>query len=337
MKYHNYTSEEFAADEFFQQWILQPDINSNTYWENWLRQHPEKREAIEEARQIILMFGYQEEGLPYQRIFHMRKTIFEQVNFGKKTKHFGYRRKIAAIFVGLALALTMILMVWEFKGTKTYSTGYGEIQEFILPDSSVITLNANSTLSFKDFWSETGIREVWIGGEAFFKISRLDTLHIAKALKNHKAFIVHTENMDIEVLGTQFNVHTREKTSITLSSGEIALKLHKTPEKPMILLPGDKVTYDPAKDKLTKNQVKPEKYSAWRFQKLVFDKVTLREVAGTIKELYDISVKFEDPDLQEREFVGSVPSDNIEALIEAISRLYGVNAIRRGDTIIFQK
>jgi ferric-dicitrate binding protein FerR (iron transport regulator) len=245
---------------------------------------------------------------------------------------------VAAVLAGLGITLTLVLFISRFNDKVTYATGYGEVREVMLPDSSMITLNANSVLTYEDFWAENNTREVWIQGEAFFKISQMDTLYVPPDLKQYKSFIVHTDEMDVKVLGTQFNVQTRrEKTSVTLNSGKVALRLHKSKEKePLILLPGDNVTYDQSLQILTRSQVEPEKYSAWRFGKIIFDKVSLYEVALKIEDQYGVKVIFTDPQIAQQEFVGSVPSDNVDALITSISRLYHLEVVKKGNTIIFQ-
>lgn len=339
MKYHKYSTEEFIADDFFQQWVLEPDQKSTTFWENWLQQHPEKQETISEAREIVLMLGSNVKRLPHERIAPLRQTLMNQLDEPSKTRNIWQWGKVAAVLAGLAATVTLVLLIARFNNTVTYSTGNGEIREIMLPDSSIITLNANSELTYEDFWSEEGMREVRIKGEAFFKISQMDTLQLPADLKRYRSFVVHTDEMDVKVLGTQFNVQTRrEKTSVILNSGKVALELRNANEKePLILMPGDEVVYDQNSQKITKRQVEAEKYSAWRFGKLFFDQTPLQEVALTIEDYYGIKVLFSDQNIAQQEFAGSVPSNNLNGLITSISRLYNLKVVKKGNTIIFQK
>jgi transmembrane sensor len=52
--YSNYTVIDFVRDEFFQDWIMRPDQATNSFWEHWLRTHPEKTACVKEAENIIL-------------------------------------------------------------------------------------------------------------------------------------------------------------------------------------------------------------------------------------------------------------------------------------------
>lgn len=337
MNYQSYTSEDFVADEFFQQWVLQSTPESIAFWNQWMVQHPEQAETIEEAREVVLMLGFKEGYLPHKRVQLLRKNIFEQIG-KKKHRRIWYWRGVAAVIVLFILAISAIIISRDWGQKVIYATNYGEQKEFVLPDSSVIILNANSEFFYKDFWSAQGAREVWIQGEAFFKISQIDTVALENRLKTYKPFIVHTDGMDIEVLGTQFNVQARKrKTSVTLNSGKVALRVHKPEgEENITMLPGEKITYESAGKKIIKSRVEPEDDTAWRYKKLVFDKTPLHEVAAVIEDYYGIHFVFEDRLLKDREYMGSVSLDNIDAFITAIGRVYSLEAEHKGDTVIFK-
>ena len=338
MKYDTFTTEELVADEFFQQWVLQPNKSNTAFWENWVQQHPEKQETVREAQEIVLLLGYRDKKLPRERVAQLRHTIFRQLDRPPKHRSFGYWARIAAGVAGLALTLGALVWLTHTFNTVTYATEYGEVREVLLPDSSVISLNANSILSYRDFWSDSGAREVWIEGEAFFKISQMDTLRLEEALKRYRSFVVHTDELDIVVLGTQFNVYTRrKKTSVTLTSGKIAIELHEAEEKTVTLLPGDWVSYDQTSHQFTKGTVALDAYVAGQFDKLTFDQIPLKEVAQIVEDYYGIRIQFENQQLAEQEFVGSVPSDNVEALITAIAELYDLTVVREGNVILFKE
>jgi len=120
-------------------------------------------------------------------------------------------------------AAAVILGVVSLVGSKlvqnsnmTISADFGEIVVVELPDNSVVNLNANSTLIYPRYWDMQAVRQVELEGEAFFQVSK-DTV-------NHKKFVVRTRDLNIEVLGTEFNVNTRDKSSkVILESGSVKL------------------------------------------------------------------------------------------------------------------
>src|SRR5690606_18122735 len=150
------------------------------------------------------------------------KRIWENVEVASQT-HERQRKfitqqnwyRIAAVFAGLLLVSALLLWVYRTSDT-TYTTAFGEVKTILLPDSSEIILNANSTLSYATHWNKSKAREVFLSGEAFFKVQE------KPVASGYAKFVVHTGNLDIEVLGTQFNVHhRRNKTQVVLNSGKV--------------------------------------------------------------------------------------------------------------------
>ena len=100
--------------------------------------------------------------------------------------------KIAAILV---LLIAGYLFVSNLETTVT--TDIAEKKSFELPDNSIVELNANSNLHYKKRnWNEN--RKLRLSGEAFFKVNKGST------------FEVETSQGTVQVLGTQFNVFSRD-------------------------------------------------------------------------------------------------------------------------------
>src|SRR5579872_616700 len=126
----------------------------------------------------------------------------------------GHRRvvRLTRVLV-VAASLTAIAFGIWWIGARTghlqYSeirTGYGEIKSVLLPDSSVVTLNANSTMRIPEQWTEASGRQVWLEGEAYFQVQ--------KKPATAEKFVVHTKEVDVEVLGTKFNVNARRERAV---------------------------------------------------------------------------------------------------------------------------
>src|SRR5690606_20669842 len=76
MKYTEYDIDDFLLDEFFIQWVKQPNENNRHFWEKWLEQHPEKREVVMQAVSIISSVHYQEKPLMGDRLY---VEVFENI------------------------------------------------------------------------------------------------------------------------------------------------------------------------------------------------------------------------------------------------------------------
>ena len=220
----------------------------------------------------------------------------------------------------------------------SYVTPYGEKQTFVLPDGSEVTLKANSRLRHRRDWPLDQDREVWLSGEAFF--------HVRKQVRRDQngsrsaAFVVHaTEAVDVAVLGTEFNVSTRdEETEVVLKSGSVRVEV-KDEEQPKALLmePGDLVAVAHGKGTLTRQQIDPQAAVVWQDNLLIFNEVTLADVAEKIRYAYGVEIIFRDGTLAQRRFKGFVPTDSLDVLLEAFVELYGLRIEQTGDQLIFSE
>jgi len=138
-----------------------------------------------------------------------------------------------------------------------HTTHHGEKQKIILPDGSRVFLNSNSTLAYNHDWKDSEKRKVRLSGEAFFQVRE-------KAHKGRKVkFVVMTKNIEVEVVGTEFDVNTRnEQTQVFLNSGRVNLKI---PEKQQTvpMHPGEIMEYDPATGRLINRKSGQSSLISW--------------------------------------------------------------------------
>ena len=209
---------------------------------------------------------------------------------------------------------------------KTYSAQNGMIRSLTLQDGSKVTLNANSSIKVpRDFVGHES-REVWIKGEAFFEVTRKSNL---------MKFIVHTDNVDVEVLGTKFNINNRRgKTEVMLSEGKV--KLVAKNRKPLIMKPGEQVSISDKQNHFQKQVARPEKYKAWQYNKLVFENTPLAEVAQIIQDYYGVKVIVSDSLLARRQFSGTLPNNDMDVILLALSTAYKIEIEHKEDRIILK-
>jgi transmembrane sensor len=209
---------------------------------------------------------------------------------------------------------------------KTYTAGKGMIRSVTLDDGSTVTLNANSSIRvLRDFMDHAN-REAWINGEAFFEVEKRS---------DQMKFIVHTGNFDVEVLGTKFNINNRRgKTEVILAEGK--LRLVSEDKKPLIMKPGEKVTLSDDNGHYRKRIVNLRKYEAWRNNMLVFENTPLAEVAQIIRDYYGIKVSLCDSLLATRKFTGTLPINDLDLILQALSTAHNIEFERKGDSVILR-
>ena len=214
----------------------------------------------------------------------------------------------------------------NFKYDRLYATNYSEVASYVLPDGTEVSLNANSTLELLGDWETDPQREVRLKGEAFFKVKKKE--------ETQAKFIVRTEDPDIEVLGTQFNVNTREgRTLVMLEEGKIKLTSKESKQGSKIMKPGQLADYQPSR-KMIISDIDPTKYRRWLKGYFSVDDLSLAEVITEVERIYGLEVQLEDVKTQGKGLVtGVLPIQNIDELILTFETLYNVTITRKDGTL----
>lgn len=253
------------------------------------------------------------------------------------------RERRLSRYVWLAAASFVLLLgTWMFRPVLLYQTvrtGFGEVRTLALPDGSVVTLNANSSLQYARFgfgadWptplnSLQPTRETLLTGEAEFDV---------RHLPNHQRFVVRTaRGLRVTVLGTQFTVLSRtRKTQVALRSGRVQLTLpEKATQPPLLMRPGDLVTLEPTGRLTRRHTLQPERLADWKQRRFTFEKTSLAEVALLLEETYGLRVTIEDPALASRTISGSFQARNADELISLMAELLEINYARDNDHVTF--
>jgi ferric-dicitrate binding protein FerR (iron transport regulator) len=237
----------------------------------------------------------------------------------------------AAIFLGLCVSGFFGWQLFTAHKHIQYYTEFGETKTLLLPDKTQVTLNGNTRLSYREKWYGQEDREVWLNGEAYFSVT--------KSIEKDKAkFVVHTENLDVEVLGTQFNISNwKNSTQIVLNEGEVKVNQKKELKAaPMIMKPGELLKFCNTQHTIIKKIVNPQMYSSWKFKKMVFEETSVREIAERIELTYGYQVKFNDQALAGRKLTGTIPSDNIDVLLLTLSKLFSLNIQKEKNQILIK-
>lgn len=248
---------------------------------------------------------------------------------------------------GYAVAAAMVLSggTWLFFSTpkkettlanmdaNEVSTKYGSKTKLILPDSTQVWLNAGSKLSYSNDYGQT-VREVKLVGEAYFEVT-----HHAD-----KPFIIHTDKMDIKVLGTAFNVkcypnETSMETSLIRGSIEVTLKNRRS-EK-IMLKPNEKLVLNTIDTLLKKqpfnknNMVDGEQKtivaiehitydeqtdavveSSWVANKLMFRAESFEELAMQMERWYNVRIHFDNEPLKHIKLTGIFEKETINQALD---------------------
>ncbi|PSL35884.1 FecR family protein [Chitinophaga ginsengisoli] len=310
MDYKDYTVKDFLHDELFRKWVEHPDHDTKLFWETWMCENPDQCNTLEEARDVLLMIGTEE----YTPTTEDQAEVWSRIAYTiretpqKKTAFTVWR--YAAVFLGVIAVAGWLFLHRGKAVVLNYATTYGETKKIVLPDSSVVRLNANSTLRCSI--NRNGTREIWLNGEGFFSV-----VHD----RNNGPFLVHTSDVDVQVIGTEFNVNTRRvMTRVILNNGAIKLKLNGEDQQDIKIKPGEMVSYSTATHQLSRRNVNPADYNAWLDNMFVFNETPIAEVAIVLQENLGINLNIEGQDLQKELFTGSIPMSDVAIFFRTLSR-----------------
>jgi ferric-dicitrate binding protein FerR (iron transport regulator) len=347
MSYDSYTVADFVLDDSFQAYVLCANPEAVAFWTAWVTQHPERDEDIQQASELIrLLTGPKQTVQLPNRAAELRRLIEQlppprhqplpaRVAFpAQPTRHWRISSRALAT---LSVLLLLAVGSWgwfrhqQHPSLVALTTTYGQKRTVFLPDGSEVTLNAQSTLRYSPDWPEGQDRQVWLDGEAFFRVSK------QRVAGRSAKFTVQAGGLAVEVLGTQFNVfHRARKTQVVLEEGKVRLRSAETLRPLLDMAPGETVVYSQNDQLLSRQRVDPQLYDAWRTNRLLFDNTPLSEVADLIQDTYGKSVVFASPELMSRRLTGSIPSNDLGRLTRALSRAFGLRITEQDNQLLIE-
>ncbi len=203
---------------------------------------------------------------------------------------------------------------------------FGKQSTLMLADGTKIYINSGTQVDFpSEFNGKT--REIHVNGEVFIDVAE-DT---------KKPFIVHTDRMDIRVLGTSFNVSAyrddMEKT-VVLVKGKVSVK---TEQQVTEMLPNEKVEL--TNGQITKETVDVSEYISWTNGVLEFYETPVSEILKKVGRYYNVQFK-SSPDipLSARTCSGKLfLSNNLDSVMTSVSVLSSTNYHRENNIIYITK
>ena len=181
---------------------------------------------------------------------------------------------------------------------NTLIVGRGEEFQLTLADGTKVWLNSESVLRYPVQFSAKN-RKVELKGEAYFEVA-----HNA-----HKPFLVNTHEINIEVLGTSFNVsaYADDKTvHASLVEGKVKVHSNIGDLSEKILQPNQQFVYNKADNCVAVNHVNAGFYSAWKDGAFTFDNEPLTSIMRKLERWYDIRVFFQGQNVQKLRFSGKL-------------------------------
>jgi ferric-dicitrate binding protein FerR (iron transport regulator) len=202
-------------------------------------------------------------------------------------------------------------------------TPRGGSYNITLVDGTKVWLNAASKLKFPVVFTDS-IRQIYLEGEAFFDVAH-----------NGKPFIVNSGDIDIEVLGTAFNISAYSDDNdikTTLVDGSIKLR---TPEIHKTLLPSEQAIVSKENFEINIRTVNTTRYTSWVNGKIEFNNESLDVVMKRLSRWYDFSYSFKNKQAKNFHFSARIEnSQNISSILEMLQKTTDVKLEIEKKTIV---
>ncbi len=293
------------------------------YLEEKMKKDRKYKENFEDIKTLWNSLNYFEKSFDKERILKLIKFKISQSKKQKKNNLIYTSLKYAAVFIGLLVISVTIYR--DLNNVKTIANNTGKIEKIVLPDQTTVTLNQNAKIEYENSTIKGFNRKVKLTGEAYFEVSK----------KELEKFIVETDNYDITVLGTKFNVRTYQNSnSVVLCEGKVFLNNFKILNNQIVMKPGEIVKFNPVDNKFVKEKINPEIYTSWINKRMEFDDLSLNDLAKLLKVRYNKILIINNEYVQNKHISGSAPSDDVHLIVKALQSILKTGITEKNDTII---
>ncbi len=249
------------------------------------------------------------------------KNVRSQMQ-NNRIRHIKLLGAIAAILL-IALATSVFFGLFSQQQEITITTAQS-IEQVVLPDGTIVDLNFGSQLIYPESFS-SDVRQVKLIGEAFFDVTR----------NEEKPFIIETDQLNIKVLGTSFNVKAYKNTTdseVIVSSGKVRVNA-KQADYNVILKAGDAANYSTVSNKLATRKVFTPNYKAWKTKEIEFDNTALTEVLSTIEQTYHITIEIDESlRINDKVFNGTFSQYSLEHVLDAVCTSFNLKYNKQNGT-----
>jgi len=204
---------------------------------------------------------------------------------------------------------------------NTIKVPFGKRFDVVLSDGTHVFLNAGTSFRYPVKFIRGKQRNVFLTGEAYFDVAK-DEEH---------PFIVHADKMNLEVLGTKFNVsHYSEDNNINTVLVEGSVKLYNDinvsvdKSNSTLLKPGFKAEWNTVNQEIEVENVDTRVYTAWIEGKLIFRNTAFREIRNRLERHYNITIKNSNVHLDSQLFDATFDIETINEVLETFSKSYAI-------------
>ena len=234
-------------------------------------------------------------------------------------------------YLWLKIAAAVLILIggtWLYMAQRTIPeielSTQTAVKTDTLSDGSVVTLNKKTVIMYPEKFSDHQRNIALEKGEAFFSITP----------DKARPFIIHTEGITIQVVGTSFNVKNRMgNVEVIVEAGTVHVSMNG---RLVVLEPGEKVTVRYNTGKLIKEDTPDQLYTYYRTREFVADNTPLWRMVEVLNEAYDSHIVIGKKELGNLPLNTTFKNESLDDILHIISRTFKITAEKKHDQIILQ-
>ncbi|MDI9882245.1 FecR family protein [Flectobacillus longus] len=349
MNYSHYNTIDFVKDDFFCRWVQNPDKNTNTFWQDFMRNHPEKRTVILEAKSLVKTLGTMQatpidEDASLEKIWNgveLEMQMSEKPSYWQR-----FQWQLAAsvlLLIGLGYWTNYYQREnrnYEIPQLANYTNKEIEFVEnqnttnqplsIQMSDGSEIVLQKHTRIKYPKVF-EKSKREVYLVGEAFFKVKR----------NPQRPFIIYTKKLITQVLGTSFTIKANpdiEEERVIVKTGKVSVlaqaevsarsdKSNVMNPNTIIVTPNQEVVYELSKAKLVKKIVELPQLLANTYdnQVFIYQNTSLTKVFSDLEKAYGIKIVYDSKRYEDCTINGNLSDETMFDKLNSITKITGLS------------
>ena len=341
---------DFLMDEDFIRWVNEKDKADNEFWEEWLSQNQDKYMIIAEARRVLESIGTEQtvinEDEKQREVDRLMRTIrgqgqkpSQKARIVSMSKKWWYAA--ASLLVGILSIAVYFIVVQEKESAKFAYDAITPSKRLIenintsekaitlkLPDESTVELAANSRIAYANNFGSTGTRDVYLSGEAFFKVTKNPS----------RPFRVFANEIVTKVLGTSFIVRSFEKDTViqvTVRTGKVSVYSQTANAREtslpnqlggLILTPNQELVYQKSKQKFQKGLlenplvISPD---AEHQKEMLYEDAPLEKVFNQLSKIYGVNIVYDSELLEKCTVNADLRNETFYRKLELICKAVG--------------
>ncbi|WKN30654.1 DUF4974 domain-containing protein [Porifericola rhodea] len=318
--------EDLLTDDNFVKWVKHPNQERKQYWETWLQVHPDRRNDVMLAREMLLKADFVHQPSTEEAKVEVLERLMETEPQRQNNNQYAKKSRTAWLTyttMAAALALLLLFGIFFFKpkqDTKSVAVQHpdqswitkenpsGIKSQLQLPDGTMVWLNAESSLSFPLTFDSTQ-RIVKLSGEAFFDVAR----------DQNRPFTVQSGQLSTTALGTSFNIFCypeEESVEVSLLTGIVEVNRRDSLVQKHLLKPGEQIIY--TQREFSKSQFSYNAAIGWKEGLLVFEEENLMHIKRKLERWYGIEVELIGKPDQTWRINGTFKNQSLERVLQRL-------------------